>query len=458
MRHFLSIFTLFAVKFCVFFGPGEIAAATQVLPEELFPELSQLLSVALEQSLNVNVGRLKVDEAEGNLDTAEGRRRTHVNTYGRATVRSQNRDDIDGASTQGLVIANLQVTRPLFHWGSLEAAEEMGELRRDSAISSLLSIKGNLLINVRNLYLQLALSRQSGRLHEKNLELGQKLISNQERLLELGQSTPQQLLETRLLLQQFEENLLSTEKHISNLEDRLGAATGTKVLPGVLGNTSFPPVLPLEEIETERIQLVLNNALPPAPSILHWEKNLEIEKLNWKVLRQRTKPKIDLVLGIFQDQVDTVSTDEFVNRFNYFAGFQVNWNIFDGFETKGMLSSSRSRQRMYELQLEQAEMALAQEGRQFLREILFLERQMATREKKLSLLNQQLALKERQVDEGLIPANEYLRETINFENANIELMRTKVNYLLGISNLYIVMGEDPLLNHGPQSAEVPANP
>ncbi len=442
-----------AACFCACFWAAGIMAAPQILPESLFPELHALLAVALKQSPTVNVGRMRVDEAEGNLDSAEGRRKIHLNTYGRATVRNQDRDDIDGSTTQGLLYANLQLTKPLFHWGSLQAGEEMGELRYDQALGSLFTIKENLLANVRNLYLQLALARQSRRLHEKNLELGEKLIRNQERLLDLGQTTPQQLLETRLLLHQFEENLLSTEKYIYNLEDRLGAATGTTVLPGALGNLAFPPVMPLEEMETERIRQVLHNSLPLAPSILRWRKNLEIEKLNWKALRQRTKPKVDLVLGAFQDQVDTVSTDQFINRFNYFAGFRVNWNIFDGFETRGMLSSSRARQRIYELQLEQAERALAQEGRQFLREILFLERQMATREKKLSLLRQKIALKEKQVEDGLIPANEYLRETINFENSNIELMRTKVDYLLGISRLYIVMGEDPFLQERPEATE-----
>ncbi len=440
-----------AACFCACFGAAGAMAAPQVLPEGLFPELNALLAVALKQSPTIDMGRMRVDEAEGNLESAEGRRKIHLNTYGRATVRNQNRDDISGDTTQGLLYANLQLTKPLFHWGSLQAGEEMGELRFDQALGSLFTIKENLLVDVRNLYLQLAFTRQSRGLHEKNLELGEKLIGNQERLLDLGQTTPQQLLETRLLLHQFEENLLSTEKYIYYLEDRLGEATGTTILPGALGNLPFPPVMPLVELEAERIRQVLHNSLPQAPSILHWRKNLEIEKLNWKALRQRTKPKLDLVLGAFQDQVDTVSTDQFVNRFNYFAGFQVNWNIFDGFETRGKLTSSRARQRIYELQMEQAERALAQEGRQFLREILFLERQMANREKKLSLLRQQIALKEKQVEEGLIPANEYIRETIDFENANIELMRTKVDYLLGISRLYIVMGEDPFLQQRPEA-------
>ncbi len=454
-RHIHQSMTRLLVCMCVCLGPVEVSAGPQVLPESLFPELNALLEEALKGSSTVNVGQLKVDEAEGNLATAEGRRKLHLNTFGQATVRSQNRDDIDGSNTQGQLYANLQLTKPLFHWGSLEAGEEIGELRVDNALGSLFTIKGNLLVNVRNLYLQLALTRQSQRLHEKNLELGENLISNQERLLDLGQTTPQQLLETRLLLQQFEENLLSTEKYIYYLEDSLGAATGSIVLPGALGNQPFPAVTSLEEAEADRIRQVLNNSLPQAPSILHWQKNLEIEKLNWKALRQRTKPKVDLVLGAFQDQVDSVSTNEFINRFNYFAGFQVNWNIFDGFETRGMLSSSRARQRMYELELEQAEKTLAQEGRQYLREILFLERQMATREKKLSLLNQQIALKEKQVEEGLIPPNEYLQETINFENANIELMRSKADYLLGISRLYIVMGEDPFLQQHPEAPVTP---
>ena len=252
--------------------------------------------------------------------------------------------------------------------------------------------------------------------------------------------------------------MLLTDKQIANLEDRLGATIGDASYPRSLGNAPFPEVFPLEDMETNRIRQILNNSLPPAPSILHWQKNLEIEKLNWKILRQRTRPKVDLVLGVFQDQVDAASTDQFINRFNYIAGFQVNWNIFDGFETRGMLTSSRARQRLYELQLEQAEIALAQEGRLFLREILFLERQMATRQKKLSLLNQQLALKERQVDEGLIPANELLRETIDFETANIALTQTKVNYLVGLSKLYTIIGEDPYLVKLSEPARESADP
>jgi len=65
-------------------------------------------------------------------------------------------------------------------------------------------------------------------------------------------------------------------------------------------------------------------------------------------------PKFNLVGSVFQDQVDTVSNDERVNRNNILFGIEASWALWDSGKSKNEKRASIIRKRMYQTELELA--------------------------------------------------------------------------------------------------------
>ena len=79
-----------------------------------------------------------------------------------------------------------------------------------------------------------------------------------------------------------------------------------------------------------------------------------MERNRIKIADADLKPKLNLIGGLYQDQVDMANSQETVKRNNLLIGIEAQWDIWDSSLSKGKKASAMSKKRMNELSLERS--------------------------------------------------------------------------------------------------------
>lgn len=419
------------------------------MPEEVFPELRGLLGSALEESPRLAVQEWRIAEAEGMRTAAGSATMPKVTFFSTARLRYEDRASGLENDTEGDVYADLTVRYPLYHFGRNMATRRIGELRVEGAESDEDRLAHELLADVRASYLQVVLASKGRQLHEENRELALRLVDNREQLLRSGATTAEQLLEAEIFLQEAEANLAGAVNYLSGQRAYLGMLTG---VPEETIAADLDPMLPdvraIDENELARLRARADNVPADHPALLALEAQRDIREKEYEIAGKGDLPRLDAVGGVFVDQEDVFRNNEIdqEERFNYFIGLQMSWDIWDGNRTRGEQAAALARMRQVEAQLAETRDRLARENRRLLRDLEFNRRQMLSRDSRLELLNRRLALREEQEQRGEVSPNDVLRERIQLTSIQYQALQARIDYLTALARLYGNLGEDPFLS------------
>lgn len=413
-----------------------------IYPEEVFPELAHLLRAAATQSVRVEVQQAMVAEREGWLEEARASRRPRVGMNARIAANYETRED-DVTKTNTLVDGNLSLTQPLWYWGELSSRVAIGELRVQAAEMELARSGVELLQQVRFHYLRWVLTHFQIQRLEQVIELAESRVANQRELLSVGRSTEQVVLEMEVRVQENRELLAFLQREYRRLSHVLRQQTGlsgdlTRFLP------NHPPeVVPMTLSDLEILRRSLQLRDPHSFELARRELELRADEEQLHIINRRHFPKVDLVAGVFADTLEGFNQDERVLRGNFFAGVAVNWNIFDGWATRGMRMSNLARQRMQRSWMEETRGSLSVEAERLLGEIEFNIQQILTRDTRLQLMQRRLDLLEQQRERELIPVVDQLELQLNFGDLSLQALESRIQYLLHLAQLANLFQPDP---------------
>ncbi|MCD8481968.1 MAG: TolC family protein, partial [Verrucomicrobia bacterium] len=275
------------------------------------------------------------------------------------------------------------------------------------------------------------------------IALAEDRVTTQRELLTVGRSTEQVVLEMEVRVQEHREYYAFLQREYRRLANVLRQQTGiagdlTRFLPAEL-----PDIQPMSLSDLEMLRRSLHNRKPQALEIERRELELRTEQEQFSILQRRHYPKIDLVAGAFADTLEGFNRDERVLRGNFFAGVAVNWNIFDGWQTRGMRMSNLARQRMQEAWIEESRGQLSSEVDRLLVELEFNIQQILTRDTRLQILQRRLDLLEQQRERELIPVVDQLELQLNFGDLSLQALESRINYLLHLAQLANLFQADP---------------
>ena len=151
--------------------------------------------------------------------------------------------------------------------------------------------------------------------------------------------------------------------------------------------------------------------------------------------------------GIFSDYLDSINQEDFVFRIQYYAGVQVNWNIFDGWQTDGWKRSSLARKRAYALQEEAARDETRQRIETLLAELQLNLKQIEARSKREIILDRRVTLLREQADRNQVTGVDRIEGEIDYLEVRQRLMEARVYYLLNLMELGLLLGEDPAASY-----------
>ena len=436
----LSVVILMAILF----GAGVSVRADFRFAEELFPELAGLIEMAVQDGVELQLNELRLEEREGDLEATRGQGRPQVHARARLAGAYETRDDIDDRY-RGNVNANLTVTQPVFHWGAQERRVEVAEDRM--ALESLESShRGERhIMEIRIAYLRWLLMQQRREVLQQSISLSESFVKARRQLVEAGQSSEQDLLEMEARLLENHEHLSYIEKGVRNLEGVLERLVGPGFRAGALAGKSLAVIEPMDQAGYEKLADRVRSGLSGLenPEIERFAVLEDIEAGNLAILDKENHPKVDFVAGILSDHLDGINEEDFVLRIQYYAGLQVNWNIFNGWQTKGWKRSALARKRAFALQEEAARDEVRRRAEALLAELQLNLRQIEARSKRADILERREALVREQVDRALLPGSERIEVEIDYHDVRQRLMEARVNYIINLMELGILMGQDP---------------
>lgn len=425
---------------------GWSTEATPDIPfaEDLFPELGGLMELAARDGRELQLNALRMEEREGDLDVTRGQRRPQVRAHARMSGAYEMRDDISNRF-RGSVDANLGLTQPLYHWGTLERRQSVAEER--VALEEVDSTRRSErhFMDIRSTYLRWLLMQEQRKILQQSIALSESFVNARRQLVDVGQSSEQDVLEVEARLLENYESLSYIESSILSHESRLANLVGPGFESAVIGGNPLSVIQPMDDETFRILSSGVRNGLQGLsnPEIQRYSMLADIESEQLEILDKENLPKVDLVAGIHSDHLDSLNNEDFVLRVQYYAGVQVNWSIFNGWQTDGYKRSTLARKRAYALREDIAREGFVQQAENLLANLQLNLKQIEARGKRAAILERRQELVREQVERNILPAAERMEVEIDVLNVRQRLMESRVNYLINLMELGLLMGLDP---------------
>lgn len=428
----------------ILLAPLTAAQARITFAEEIYPELDQMMRLAAGEAPGLLVQQLRVEERAGEAQVARGQRLPQVRLSARALGIYETRDDI-GDQTRGSANGNLALAQPLYYWGSLKRRQDMAGHRQ--ALQETEAQMGGMrhFMDIRWHYLQWLLEQQRREILTQSIDLSETFVEARRQMVEAGLSAEQDLLEMEARLLENKEMLAFTEKRSIELEAQLSRLVGPGFSRRLLVARPLSGIEPMDAAalrELERRVLGREGDFPGP-----WEERFAylkaVENDNLAILKKNHLPQLDIVAGIFSDRLDAVNASDSVLRTEYYVGLQVNWNIFDGWQSSGWKRSTLARLRSIDVQAAEDRGVNRNRAETLLAELRLNLRQIEARSTREQMLARRMELLRSQVDRAQVTGTELLEGEIHYLETRRGVLEARVSYLINLMELAVLLGEDP---------------
>jgi outer membrane protein TolC len=437
-RRFIAL--LLTVSLC----QGLFAESQIRFAEELFPELNELIARAAMDAPEMRLMELRMEERAGDLDVTIAQNRAILRLNARVLGNYELREDVDNG-LGGELNGGMAVIQPLYQWGNLKRRETVARQRLELEGVDFENNGARQFMELRGAYLQWLLMRERQQIIRQSIELSESFVKARRQLVEVGQSSEQEVLEMEARLLENREALAWVEKSIITHESTLSRLTGLSFSEGELDGGSLSVIQPMSSEAFAELQQSVSASIPDVedPFQARWELLERIEDEQLAILDKRNWPSFDLVGGVYTDQLDSINQQDSVARVRFYAGLQINWNIFDSWQTDGYKRSTLARKRAYALRHDEATNDVARRIESLLAELQLNLKQIEARGKRESLLDRRISLLREQAERNLITGVDRIEGEIDYLEVRQRLMEARVNYLMNLMELGVLLDMDP---------------
>jgi len=415
-------FILLSNLIVVFKSQADFELKSMERPEHHFPQLGEILYHLDENAPELLTDQLALEEAVLNQKIAAADKGLQVglNLSGFSIQEDRPNRDFD---QRYKAFGSVNAKKPLYHWGGLDAKENLFRIDREQAQSNLSFHKRNLTGKVRKLFLDLIVLNFRKQLAAEGQILTKQNLSDHEQRLKLGMVSPVDLAETEIELLNREIDLSELNLLINKSESDL------RIISGYNEVLNF-------EVESSFLKFCIEHEFPQKYPVLVGSSSNRINEIESLIEKERQKviiaeselmPKLNLVGSVYQDQVDAVSSTERVDRNNILFGIEVNWSLWDSGKSRDKKLAALVRARKYETFLAQANRKLRMMSESMRQEIhSLLER--------ISLSRKLLKVSQNRLEKCKIEYSQKRKSPLELSTAQWELGDAKLANLEAVCN------------------------
>ncbi|KAF0095184.1 MAG: outer membrane efflux protein [Puniceicoccaceae bacterium 5H] len=414
-------------------------------PEHYFPGLEPLLRESVTQSPNAVFQQARMEETEGQIERAETQYHWQVNAYGRYVGGYEMREDIDNGVRQ-LVYTNVIGRRPLYHWGKLDARKDQAEAQRALASADVGLALQDHLLQVREVYLRALAAKERVQLADNSLEIARKALDGYERLYDAGQVSEAQFLELQIQYQEAEELQVSARREYAYRMNQLKQLVGREDVEAQVQATDFPEIeLWSQETIEEWGERIRSGELLGDLTEQRYDAMRETEEKNIYIAKRTYLPDVNLEVGLNNDRLEDINSDDNVMRTYAYGGVSIDWTIWDGWRAKADERIARAKLRRLEMEERLKRRQNANQIDSLVEELNFNRMQIDSRQRRADLLQRQLQLADELGDRSEMTSLDRLRTQLNYERQLQDVRDLRINYLLNLAKLGLLAFNDPIL-------------
>lgn len=337
-------------------------APQQIVPREL--DLKTAIAFALENNFSIRQARERIRQQDGVV--LEVKARAVPNVSANASYQRNEKVISQGIppSEQGWTMSII-ATQAIYAGGGVRSVIKSSALSREAALLELKGVINEALLDVRIRFYDILLAREKIKVQESNVELLQQQLRNVTDRFEAGTVSSFERLRAEVSLANAQVPLISARNAhrlaIEALRQSLGFVTNTtetlRQVPEFIGTLDYAPF-------TFEIQSSLDAARANRPELARLAKLTEAREQTITTARSNYYPNLSAFGGW---QLRKGPNDMFADsKDGFLIGLQSQWNVFDGYATKGRVIQARSVLEQTRLILEELTLAVDVEVRRAL--------------------------------------------------------------------------------------------
>lgn len=446
--------------------------------------LDECVQYAMEHNIQVQQALLNESLAEVGLKQSKGRMLPSINGSASHTYNfGRNIDPITNSiTTQTIQRNNFGVSSNVTLFNGFQRLNTLkqNEINVSAVQVQNEQLKNDISLNIANGFLNILFNREFLNIAEFNLEATQKQVEQSRVLFEAGQIPEGNLFE--VLAQQAND-----EAALINAESNLNLAKLNLIqlmqLDGVDYKSFDISVPSLGEVSSfplpSSIQAVKDNAIKNFPTMKVSEKNVQFNQMGVKIAKGARQPSLNLNYSLgtgysdqnligtgelvsIQQAIGTVGTtgdvvisnpqqfysdfdtkpfgDQFSDNLNHGLSFSLSIPIFNGWSTDGNIQRAQINLKNSELDMENTKNNLIQNVERAWADAEVAKKNYEGSDKTVEASQKAYDYAEVQFNAGVINQLDYNQARIRLDNAKIDLIRNKYDYIFKVKILDFYQG------------------
>lgn len=417
-----------------------------VMPERAMPGLVPILQQAMQQSPRMLNRALDLEISENSRLEARAGLLPSIGGNYRQVQSRDDRADLNSPVTVSKIYYDFSLTQPVFYWGERRNNFRAGEISKQIAVGNYREAYRQLAQELRQKYGSLIVQKsQVARAHRYMAYAEQQVKIAEERLAKKVISELE-AFPVRLAAEQGQINLDRTQFEFESAKHSFARLAG---LPSI-SDEQIPDEVPVVGYSGQAFDELLAAFLSakelPNVEVVNARFRVQAENLSYQNQKTRLRPKFNFVLGTNQDEQSySINGSQKYRVTSNYAGFTVNWTIFDGFAAQASKRSALARRRQAENELSEATDRIAQQAQSQARYVNFAARSMAISDR--ALTSAEGALKGRQAEfkRGVASESDVSLAELAVFDARYFAYNNRLDYLSKVGEFLGTLSQDPVV-------------
>jgi outer membrane protein TolC len=318
--------------------------------------LEQAVALAQKQNPDIDVARKKLEAARGGVIEARSGYLPSVLSSGIYRYREQQQDTTLRKNDYN---ASVRVVQNLYTGGGVSAANAIAKLNHQKQEQELQAVIDRVTMDVRSTFYELLFNRAKVKVREQALDVFRGELKAQEERLRAGTVGQLNVRRAEVALANEEAELIDAQTQVRlsflRLGELLGANGADPFSFEVAGQLQYEPRHP--DLNECLARAALNR-----PEIKSRRLDIAIEEHQLELDRSELRPHVDAFTGyeVYNERDPSIGRE-----FNhgYVVGLNAQWNLFDGWATKGRVLATTARREAAQKALEAMKLTVESEVR-----------------------------------------------------------------------------------------------
>ena len=418
-------------------------------PEDMLPALKPILETALRQSYQVMAKQIELEQSQARVYGADALRLPNASgNLNFATNQTAISSDNSTRTRDNGIFYSFGVSQALFHWGALKSEGDKARIGVLIAQKSYEEARRTMAVALRRAYLELIVKKTALRHMRYARELTAADLKLAKEKRDTGAFSESDVGSRELNMKEVNLQSARAEIEFTGLRRSLSRLAGI----AELAESAIPDEIPSPKYSADATAALLATVVRDGGRSTFQAQVAELRlreaDLNVRIARVRLLPKFGASLGVSQESTTNASatsvSQQAVSRQTLAVGAQ--WNVFDGFATKGAKLDALASKRANELQLKSVSEATVETAQALAQQLDLDAQAMEMSAVRVVLAAALVARMNTELALGTIAQNSIDGATLGLRQAEATNAGARALFLSRWSEFASLIGADPVLN------------